>query len=80
VRILPFFISRPLAGIPQSPSSGLGVSVAIARIHALAGVRPAVRLALSAGVLIIGVAIVLRSFAFAFMGILGEIVAGFGLA
>ena len=55
------------------------ISVAVAGIDALAGFGPAVGLALLAGVLIIRVAIVLRPFAFALMGIIGDVVAAFGL-
>jgi hypothetical protein len=54
-------------------------SVAVAGIGALAGFGPAVGLALLAGVLIIRIAIVLSPFAFALVGIIGDVVAAFGL-
>jgi hypothetical protein len=54
--------------------------VAIAGIGALAGVWPAIRLALLAGILMIGIAIVLRPFAFTLVRIIGDVVAAFGLA
>ena len=57
-----------------------GKSVAIAWIHALAGLGPAVGLALLAGVLIIGVTLLLRPFTFAFVWIIGDVVASRGLA
>jgi hypothetical protein len=54
-------------------------SVAVAGIGALAGFGPAIGLAFVAGVLIIRIAIVLRPFAFALVGIIGDVVAAFGL-
>jgi hypothetical protein len=55
-------------------------SVAVAGIGALAGFGPAVGLAFLAGVLVIGVAVVLGPFAFAFMRIVGNVIARGGLA
>ena len=55
-------------------------SVAIAGIGALAGFGPAVGLTFLAGVLVIGVAVVLGPFAFAFMRIVGNVIARGGLA
>ena len=57
-----------------------GSSIAIARIDAFAGVWPAVGLTHIARRLIIRIAIVLGPFAFAFVGIIGHVVAAFGLA
>jgi hypothetical protein len=55
-------------------------SVAIAWIDALAGVGPAIGLALLAGLLVIWVAVLLGAFTFAFVGIIGDVVASRGLA
>jgi hypothetical protein len=51
------------------------LSIAIARIGALASIRPAVGLALLAGILIVRIAILLRPFAFALVRIVGDVVA-----
>ena len=56
------------------------LSVAVAGVGTLAGFRPAVGLALLAGVLIVRIAIVLGPFAFALVRIIGDVVATFGLA
>jgi hypothetical protein len=64
----------------ESSFADYEISVAVAGIGALAGFGAAVGFAFLAGVLIIRVAIVLRPFAFALVGIVGDVVAAFRLA